>query len=385
MAALDTDITIDALEQELIACERVIGKLRARQVEIIRSLDEAQVATADGARSMVEWTASRVDVDPDVARTLVNAAALFAEHPEIAGRLEAGSTGFDRAVATARLAAAGASHETLAASERYDLAGLRRVAARHRRLTKRTERETFKDRFFATQFTLDGTAGRGWFRLAGFELRLLEDAIDLRADMFRDLPGPTAPAGTRRADALVSVAQDSLEPPQGMLVADTAGYDDTPPLPPARREPLVTVFVDAALAAETNGEAGVEVAAGAKAGPATLERILCGGAVQLVGLYEGTPVTIGRTTRAIAPAVRRAVLWRDGGCTIDGCGSRYRLEPHHVVPWASGGSHDAENLTTLCWYHHHVAIHGEGHWLDQESPPGRRRFTRKAAPATVPP
>ena len=75
-----------------------------------------------------------------------------------------------------------------------------------------------------------------------------------------------------------------------------------------------------------------------------------------------------------ALAGEEVVIARDGGCVVDGCDSRYRLEVHHVIPRSEGGSHDAENLVTLCWYHHHVAIHGRGMRLDPQSPPGRRRL-----------
>ena len=74
------------------------------------------------------------------------------------------------------------------------------------------------------------------------------------------------------------------------------------------------------------------------------------------------------------PKVRRMVLSRDGACTIDGCPSRYRLEVHHIVPRGRGGTHDGENLATVCWWHHHVAIHGRGNRIDPDSPIARRRL-----------
>jgi hypothetical protein len=81
------------------------------------------------------------------------------------------------------------------------------------------------------------------------------------------------------------------------------------------------------------------------------------------------------STRAIPPAIRRTVAQRDGACTADGCTSRYRLEPHHIEPWSHGGDHHPNNLTTLCWFHHHIVIHGHGFAIP-DSKPGRIRFTR---------
>ena len=72
------------------------------------------------------------------------------------------------------------------------------------------------------------------------------------------------------------------------------------------------------------------------------------------------------------------MLWRDQGqCSIEGCRSRYRLQPHHIHQRAHGGNHDPDNLITLCWYHHHVAIHQMGFQIDPDSPTHRRRLLPK--------
>jgi len=100
------------------------------------------------------------------------------------------------------------------------------------------------------------------------------------------------------------------------------------------------------------------------------------GRVQIVGLDNGAPVVVSRAARAIPPAIRHAVTRRDGVCVIDGCNSRYRLEPHHIQRFSDGGTHHLDNLATMCWYHHHVAVHGDGYRIDPQSPPLRRRLTR---------
>jgi hypothetical protein len=120
-------------------------------------------------------------------------------------------------------------------------------------------------------------------------------------------------------------------------------------------------------------------------GPDALERILCNGALEVDALTEGgTLLGVGATTRNIPPRMRRAVLARDGGCTAAGCTSRYRLQVHHIRARSRGGSHDPANLTTLCWYHHHVVVHGHGFRIDPSSPRAARRFlrpvTRRAPP-----
>lgn len=64
---------------------------------------------------------------------------------------------------------------------------------------------------------------------------------------------------------------------------------------------------------------------------------------------------------SIPPAVRRAVLARDGHrCTVEGCHATHFLEVHHIVPRARGGSNALENLTTLCGACHRFHHEREG-------------------------
>ena len=61
--------------------------------------------------------------------------------------------------------------------------------------------------------------------------------------------------------------------------------------------------------------------------------------------------------RAIPARVRREVFERDQSqCTfIDAtggrCGCRWQVEFHHIVPYARGGTHDADNITLRCRAH----------------------------------
>ena len=141
---------------------------------------------------------------------------------------------------------------------------------------------------------------------------------------------------------------------------------------------MVSIFVDANAAAASHGEKGAEIATGPRVGPETLERVLCEGRVQVIALDRQKPVALTLAARPIPAATRRFVLWRDSGCVVDGCSSRYRLEPHHIKAFAQGGDHDRQNLATLCWFHHHVVVHGSGYRLDPDSPPQRRKLLRPA-------
>ncbi|HUU96611.1 MAG TPA: HNH endonuclease, partial [Phycisphaerae bacterium] len=57
--------------------------------------------------------------------------------------------------------------------------------------------------------------------------------------------------------------------------------------------------------------------------------------------------------RAQWKRVRRLVLDRDGEvCAVDGCVVTEDLHVHHIVPRADGGTHEMDNLITLCPEHH---------------------------------
>ncbi len=351
---------IDAAEHELVRLEGIIARARRRQIEVLAWLDEVKVARVHGSRSMEEWTAAHLDVAPATARDLVVAAR--ASSDGLPGVRDAGEVSFDRTRATLELAAAGASEADLAESRRRDLKGVRRLAAELRRITRVEERELMLRRHLVIEPTLGETAWRIVALAPGYDGHLIAKALQQRAD---HLPTPVDKEGRgqRMLDALTALAQDYLDgtPPR----ADAGGVVSGS---------AVTVFVDAESAGATLGERGGTIAAGPRVGPDTIDRIVCEGVTGIVELFDGRPVRTTDRTRSIPPAIRDAVVHRDGGCVVDGCRSRYRLQPHHIKPRADDGGHDPDNLATLCWYHHHIAIHGYGKRLDPESPPHRRRF-----------
>jgi hypothetical protein len=72
---------------------------------------------------------------------------------------------------------------------------------------------------------------------------------------------------------------------------------------------------------------------------------------------DGTPLDVGRRSRIVPPALRRALDLRDGGCRFPGCGNRI-CDAHHIVPWKDGGATDLANLVLLCRRHHRLVHEG---------------------------
>jgi hypothetical protein len=165
------------------------------------------------------------------------------------------------------------------------------------------------------------------------------------------------PIGARRADALVLIAQQFLATgsAQGGSTADR--YQ-------------VVVHIDQALLSEAPGVNGQSAPTdtrphccehddGRVLAIDTARRLACDGA--LVGIVEddhGEPLSVGRKTRAIPPAIRRALKARDRGCRFPGCTHTRFTEGHHIEHWASGGETRLGNLITLCSFHHRLVHEG---------------------------
>jgi hypothetical protein len=348
------DLTPDQLEQVLGAAERRIATLRWLQVQAIRSAIRRQVPLGDGCRTAAEWIRGRVDTTPETARSLEAVADL--DEPGLDRALEDGLAGFDRVAEAAK-----ASSTDLA--PHLDIAGMRRVAARRHRITRDHEIATHGTRSVTYQRDLFGTVGHLRADGPAVDTDQIFGAIRDAADRLPLAPRPE-PRAAREFDGLLAVAMNRWE------ASGEASNSN-----PCDRRPIATVFIDAADAAATNGEAGAWTAAGSRVGPNTLERILCEGVVELTTVSEGgTPLAVGTARSAIPARTRRYVLARDGGCVADGCMSMTRLQPHHIRPRSRLGNNHPDNLATLCWFHHHVVVHGRGFRIDPGSPPLRRRF-----------
>ncbi len=118
--------------------------------------------------------------------------------------------------------------------------------------------------------------------------------------------------------------------------------------------------VPAAMAVSPiGGQAALEDADGLRVSAETARRTACdAGAVVMRHAADGSVLDVGRKTRTIPPALRRALEARDRQCRFPGCNAR-RCDAHHVRHWADGGRTRLDNLVLLC-RRHHRAVHEEG-------------------------
>ena len=173
----------------------------------------------------------------------------------------------------------------------------------------------------------------------------------------------------RRADALA------------WMVERVFGSGDAPVLSSDRHE--IVVHVEADLL--SNGGAGrCEIEHCTAIAAETARRLCCDtGIVPVVDGPNGEPLSVGRRTRSIPPAVRRALSNRDRRCRFPGCTATQSLRGHHVQHWAEGGETSLDNLILLCPTHHRL-VH-KGGFDVQRIDDGAFRFTNACGVAIRPP
>lgn len=143
----------------------------------------------------------------------------------------------------------------------------------------------------------------------------------------------------RRADALVDLAR---------LALDSGNLPES-----GGEKPHLTVLVDLAVITGT-GPGICETEDGVVLPRSTVERISCDSSVSRIVIGPNSePLDIGRKTRVIPPALRRAVIARDRHCQHHGCERPARwCDVHHKKPWGQGGETNLTNLELLCRHHH---------------------------------
>ncbi|MGA7096087.1 MAG: DUF222 domain-containing protein, partial [Acidimicrobiia bacterium] len=105
-----------------------------------------------------------------------------------------------------------------------------------------------------------------------------------------------------------------------------------------------------------------------------IRALACDSSVSRIVLNPDSEIIdIGRKTRVIPTALRRAIIIRDGHCTWQGgCDRPARwCDIHHDQHWADGGETSLHNCRLLCRYHHTLT-----HQLEQQAGRPQRQWAR---------
>jgi hypothetical protein len=166
--------------------------------------------------------------------------------------------------------------------------------------------------------------------------------------------------GARRADALGRIAESFLQ--HG---AEALSSGD-------RQQIVVHVDVETL---RDGGAGRCELEDGPSLAVETVRRLACDASIiSVVENDQGEPLSVGRKTRSIPPAIRRALNARDRGCRFPGCSNARYVDAHHIQHWAKGGETKLSNLVQLCRFHHRQ-VH-EGRVVVQCLDDGAVRFLR---------
>jgi hypothetical protein len=325
-----------------------ISAATARWLRLLAELDE-RGGWNDGYKSLADWLSWRCGISPTTARDHVRVARALTRRPLVAAAFERGELSYSKVRALTRLDESFTEELMLNYAQHSSASQIETIVRGCRRcvaVEQGAERQ-FAEREFSWHYDADGAVvfnGRLPAEMGAVVIRAIEAARDelgpppreIADGLSWDLAELTTSASARRADAFVAVAKTAL--------TEKASSADVY---------QVVVHVDAhALdaSAETPGRCTLE---DGEPLPVELARKLsCDASIVRVVENDGKTISLGRKTRTIPPALRRALRIRDKTCRFPGCTRRHHLDGHHIKHWADGGATDLENLLHLCGFHH---------------------------------
>jgi hypothetical protein len=339
---------IDAATHQLLTC--------------IRKFDESGEWHTQGAQSCAHWLSWRIGLDLGTAREQVRVARALGRLPALDAALSRAQLSYSKVRAITRVATPETEQRLVEYAGHTTGAQLERICRRFRRARHEIDGVlvTPDQRGVNLRPLSDGLV-RVEVTLHPDEAALVMKAIEKARDHLgasaetrpssRDISAET-PSHPRasgsplpsRADAAVHLAEQFLAASPSTLRGDT-NYQ-------------VFVHMDqSALAPDNQRDAFLED--GTRISAETFRRITCDAALVGVAMGpDGTPLNVGRRTRTIPPAIRRALLLRDAGCRFPGCTNHRFVHAHHIHHWLHGGATSLANLITLCAFHHHLLHEG---------------------------
>ena len=368
---------MEALGDRIAELSALISAATFHLLTLIREFDE-RGGWACGFRSCAHWLSWRTGLSMGPAREKVRVARALADLPKISEAIRQGEIPYSKVRALTRIATPETEERLLVFSRAGTVSHVERLVRAWRTLDRDEEREEEAERhasrYLDTYVDDDGmVVVRG--RLdpeagAAFQ-RALEAASQVLYDEESESPTPSydrIPVAQRRADAVGRMAEAAL----------AGGFDQG-----TRGDRYqVVVHVDAEVLVEENGPP-VSGDPELPANPDPLEipalseiegvgnvsrdgsrRIACDASkVVMTHDHEGGILDVGRKTRVISPALRRALTYRDGGCRFPGCGLKF-CDAHHVKHWADGGETNLHNTLLVCRTHHRY-VHEEGYRVER--------------------
>jgi hypothetical protein len=348
-------LTLQELEAQITELAGQLNAANYRWLMLIGEFDRRQ-GWADGRlASCAHWLNFKCGLNLGAAREKVRVAHALAGLPKIAASMARGHLSYSKVRALTRVACAATEDSLLMIALHGTAHHVERLVSSYRRAQQAEElsREAQQhlNRSVSYSFAPDGSLMLKAC-LPAVAGALLIQALEAAME---SLPGTEISAAeqeehlipypARRADALAAVAESYLAKSQ---VSSTSADHYQ-----------VVVHVDAATLHE-HSAGRCELDQGPSIAAETVRRLTCDASlVRVLENEQGEPLDVGRKTRSIPPAIRRALQVRDRGCRFPGCTHERYLDAHHIEHWADGGQTKLSNLVTLCRLHHRLVHEGE--------------------------
>jgi 5-methylcytosine-specific restriction endonuclease McrA len=346
-------MSLDDLEQEICELAAHIAAASCRWLLLVAEFDQREGWAEWGCISCAHWLSWRCSLAPGAARERVRVARRLGELPQVREAFGAGELSYCKVRALTRVATPETEADLVEMARHATGAQLENLLRGYRRALAATldaADRAHAQRYLRWSWQEDGSV-RIEARLPADDGALVLRAIQASEEAPADPVGATAvdprhgeTVSARRADALVTIARSAVE-----MNASVEG---------GRAQCELVVHVDAETLAADEVRSCSELAGGPALAPETVRRLGCDAALVRIIEREGRPLAVGRRTRTIPPALRRALRRRDDGCCFPGCAHRRFLHAHHIRHWAHGGSTNLDNLVQLCPYHHRLVHEG---------------------------
>jgi hypothetical protein len=346
---------MEKLGDQIATLASHISAATARWLLLIAEFDDGTGWSDGGYKNCAHWLSWRCGIAPGTARDHVRVAHGLKQRPLIAASFERGELSYSKVRALLRLDDSYSEEQLLEYAQAASAGQLERIVRGCRKVesVQGGAARQFAERELSWSYDDDGSVllhGRLPAEIGAVVVRAIEAARDQLGP-----PPPEVPEGldgfaadeyssprARNADALVALAESSLA--ERVSTADTY-------------QVVVHVDVDAlGVSAETSD--GCRLEDGEPLPSTAARRLTCDGSIVRVLERDGKTISIGRKTRTIPPAMRRALRMRDLGCKFPGCTQRFHMDGHHLEHWADGGETELENLVQLCRFHHRLMHEG---------------------------
>ncbi len=349
------------LETEICRLATDINAATCRWMRLLADFDRLGGHARAGFHSCTAWLAWHCALTARAAREHVRVARALRGLPAIEAAFASGELSYSKVRALTRVANPALEGELLELARHATAAQLEAVVRSLRRsLADDPDQLALERRHLALRWEPDGM-----LRVSGLlpaeEGELLIKAVESAREQLRREGGSTARPD--RADGLGAIAEATL----------AHGH---PALSGGERNQVV-LHVDAEHLAGRSGGSGSAAGTlgrGGIVGADAVRRIACDAAIVTLVERAGEPVSVGRRTRSVPPAIQRALRSRDRCCAFPGCEHERYVDAHHIHHWADGGETSLENLVLLCRRHHRL-LHEEGFTVER-SARGRFRFLR---------